>query len=305
MPTYYKSTSPKQHSQQREQQPAAWLGGSTHHRSNSPYGFIPFPVPWYALSGFGYQPHHFSNSPSGGVFIPSDQPSNSMSANCENTRYPSSSEQPQGESIPSQGHNGGTSGADNSDNNNDQQSSHECTTGILIPSPSRASALEPQTDHALRFLARHLQEATTLCEGYLREHETNIEGVKLYLDIASRDRLWAGLLESKFKEDEGNRHMLRSLPFDIDAAVRRALNAAHKEKKLATAAASSAVDQQDKVDWCDKRAHEIEILRMRCVRVAKLAGMALATPSKCKKLVEEMTMIQQTIETMCLAKAEE
>lgn len=229
-----------------------------------------------------------------------------MSANCENAGYPSSSEQPQ-QAPSSESQDDGASGIDKGNNSysNIQHSNNECAAGILIPSPSRASPLEPQTDHALRLLSRHLQEAITLCDGYLKEHETNIEGVKLYLDIASRDRLWAGLLESKFKEDEGNRHMLRSLPFDIDAAVRRALNAAHKEKKLATAAASSAVDQQDKVDWYDRRAHEIEILRMRCVRVTKLTGMALFTPSKCKKLVEEMTMMQQTIETMCLAKTEE
>lgn len=329
--TYYKTASPgKQHSQQRDQRPATWLGsgGSTHHhhRNNNnnhhhPYGFIPIHVPWYALSGLGYQQQHpypggAADGPAPtGIFFTSEQPSSSSnsisSSNMSATWEPVGSEQPQGASSSGgQGGDGATgvnSRGGDDDNNNSTPDPQHATVSLVPSNTGRAVPPEPQTDHALRFLSRHLEEAIAVCEGYTQEHENNTEGVKLYLDAASRDRLWAGLLESKFKEDEGHMHLLRSLPYDVDAAVRQALRAAHQEKKKLAVAAAAAADQeenkdedrQDKLDRCDKRAHEIEILRMRGARVAKLAGTALVAPGKCKKLVEEMAMMRQTIETIC------
>lgn len=315
MPTYHKPTSPKQeqqrqHSSHQDHKSAAWLGGFTAapQRNSNSYGFIPVPVPWYAVSGLGgyQQPYFPNNSVPSGVFFPDEQLSSNMSANPGGPAATTSCEPVE---VPVEGPDGGAKGTNANNNNNvgaecQNLSGDSAATATLIQTTNRAVLLEPQTDHALKFLSRHLQEAITLCEGYLQDHDSNTDAVKQYLDIASRDRLWAAFLESKFKEDESNRHMLHRLPFDVDAAVRQALNAATREKGRTKANLTAAESQQDKLDWCEKRAHEIEILRVRCGRVMKLAGMALVTLGKCKKLVEEMTLMQQTTETILATKFE-
>lgn len=298
-----------------------------HPRNNGhPYGFIPIPVPWYALSGLGYQQHQFPTNnphpPSADFFFASDQPGSNMSANWADSSTAASPEQQQqqqqeeeeeeGASSSSEGQNGvtvvGNNGPESQQANDEGVAATHNAGGTVIQRMNRAVLLEPQTDHVLRFLSRQLKDAIALCESYVQEYEDNIEGVRLYLDIASRDRLWAGLLESKFKDDEGSRHLLRSLPFDVDAAVRRALQAACKEreqiKTKLDAASSSSADQQDNLDRYEKRAHEIEILRLRCGRVTKLAKVALGHLGMCKKLLEEMALMHQTIEAMCPTKTD-
>lgn len=319
MPYHHKATSPKQ---QREQRPAAaWLGGGfTHSRNSSPsYGIIPVPVPWYAVGGLGYQQHHHFPShhphpgplPSGVVFAEEPSSQHNMGASPEQQEQEATATGVQdrhGVTEIDSGSNDDIRPVASKHDGDEAISSGGGGGGTLTHSSSSRAAVppEPQTDHTLRSLSRQLQEAIALCEGYLQEHESNIEAIKAYLDVASRDRLWAGLLESKFRNDEGSRHMLRSLPFEVDLAVRQALHATQREKEMemAKAGTSSASNKQEDLDRCEKRAHEIDILRLRCGRVITLAGMALITPNKCTKMIEEMMLMQQTIDELCTAKTE-
>lgn len=351
------SSSNKQQQQQQQQdqasRPATWHHPPHHRHNNHPssYGFIPVHVPsWFALSGLGYHqqqqqqylsPGSIINPANGGggggapvptgIFFTGEQPSSSSNMGGATAWEPVGSPEPAPHEATTGGP--GAGGGDNNDNRGDDDDEDDedddnhhnkrhnggGASVTLVPGSRAAAPPEPQTDQTLRSLARHLQEAIAVCEGYAQEHENNTEGVRPYLDAASRDRLWAGLLARKFREDEGHRHLLRNLPYDVDAAVRQALRAAHRERKqlrlllaaTTTIAAAAGAgdhqeeeqkqeqDQQEKLDRCDKRAHEIEILRMRGARVAKLAGAALVTPGECKKLVEEMTLMRETIETMC------
>lgn len=281
---------------------------------NHLYNFMPIPISWYSLSGLGYQ-QHFPTPV--GAFFTNEQPS---LGHVFDTSIPTGFSQKQNMSTGNQDN--ATATCDNSHNpfhvndggegpRSTPSREHERTAaaaaaaadnpGAMVPSMSRRPFAAPQTDRALQFLSQQLKDAIKVWDEYIQEHNRNVETVLSYMDAACRDGLWTSLLEAKFQEDECNGHMLRSLPVDVDWATRQAQEASRAE--AAAAAATVATTPDEKLDKCEKTVHEMGILRMRCNRVAELAGKALKDLGECKKLLEEMRDMEKAVDATTQARS--
>lgn len=131
---------------------------------------------------------------------------------------------------------------------------------------------------ALRMLTRRLEDVIALCNGCSSQYSTEAGVLPKYLD---RDEMWGKMLESRFEENEVEKHLWTNLSADVMRHMQQVDRAAGADMSV-------HYNDKDKRDKSEKVAHEVRLLGQRANRIVKLHQGAWTSHRNFKSMLDEV-----------------